>query len=125
MITTSTARGTKMSNANGSKWIRPEKRLSIYSRDGFACVYCASEDRLSLDHLQPRELGGTHDATNLVTACVSCNSARQDLPMRAWLQVLRDGGTDTDGMAVKIRKLSNTTLNLAEGKRLLAARKGA
>ena len=25
---------------NGSKWIRPEKRMAIYLRDGLACVYC-------------------------------------------------------------------------------------
>lgn len=31
-----------MSNANGSKWIRPEKRLAIYHRDGFACIYCGA-----------------------------------------------------------------------------------
>lgn len=111
-----------MSNANGSKWIRPEKRLAIYSRDGFCCVYCAAEDKLSLDHLQPRELGGNHDASNLVTCCVSCNSARQDSSMREWLKALRDQGVNTDGLAGKIRRLAVKTLNMAEGKRLLAAR---
>jgi hypothetical protein len=114
-----------MSNVHGSKWIRPAKRLAIYARDGFACVYCGSEDRLSLDHLTPREIGGTHHATNLVTSCVSCNSARRDLPMRGWLAMLRDNGVDTDGMAKKIRKLSTAPVDIALGKSLLAARKAA
>jgi HNH endonuclease len=117
-----------MSNANGAKWIRPEKRLAVYHRDGFACAYCgtALEDgaRLSLDHVLPRELGGTHEATNLVTCCVSCNSARQDLPLRSWLAVLRDGGVDTTGLAKTIRRLTNTPLDITTGKALLAARKG-
>ena len=26
--------------ANGSKWIRPDKRLAIYLRDGLACAWC-------------------------------------------------------------------------------------
>ena len=97
--------------------------LAIYARDGVCCAYCASEDRLSLDHLQPRELGGTHHETNLITACVSCNSARQDSSMRDWLQALRDRGVNTDGMAAKIRKLSQKKLDMSLGKALLRARK--
>jgi 5-methylcytosine-specific restriction endonuclease McrA len=111
-----------MSNKNGSKWIRPEKRLAIYSRDGFCCVYCRAEDKLSLDHLQPRELGGSHEATNLVTCCVSCNSARKDQAMRVWLKVLRDDGVDVNGLARRIRSLASKSLDMGEGKRLLAAR---
>lgn len=113
-----------MSNDNGSKWIRPEKRLSVYYRDGFACAYCGGEDHLSLDHLQPRELGGTHDATNLVTCCVSCNSARRDLPMREWFAMLRDHGISTAGLAAKIRRLTAKVLDITAGKALLAAKKG-
>lgn len=114
-----------MSNANGSKWIRPEKRLAIYARDGFACVYCGDEDRLSLDHLQPRELGGSHEASNLVACCVSCNSARQDSPQRAWFATLRDRGIDTSKLSAKIARLTRKPLDMATGRALLAARKGA
>lgn len=113
-----------MSNVAGSKWIRPEKRLAVYARDGFCCAYCGSEERLSLDHLTPRELGGTHHETNLVTCCVRCNSTRKDAPMRAWLQMLRDDGVNTDGMAAKVRRLTQKKLDIALGKQLLAARKG-
>lgn len=113
-----------MSNVAGSKWIRPEKRVAIYLRDGYACAYCGSESRLSLDHLRPREVGGSHDATNLVTSCVPCNSARRDLSMRSWLQVLRDRGVDTSTMARRIRQLSARKLNMPAAKALLAARKG-
>ena len=71
-------RGTK--GYQGSKWIRREKRLAIYLRDGMACCYCgaAIEDgvRLSLDHLIPYSQGGPHHESNLVTACKRCNDSR-------------------------------------------------
>ncbi len=78
-----------MSN-NGSKWCRPARRLAIYARDGFACVYCEAKGGvLTLDHVQPTELGGTHHETNLVTACFRCNSAKQAKSLRSWLAYSR------------------------------------
>lgn len=110
----------------GSKWIRQEKRLAIYHRDGFACVYCrASGDDgtlLSLDHLLACELGGTNEASNLVTCCVSCNSSKRDLTMRAWYAILRDRGVDTSAIATRIRRQIRIRLDLTEGRRLLSLR---
>jgi 5-methylcytosine-specific restriction endonuclease McrA len=63
----------------GMNWIRPEKRLAIYLRDGLACVYCGSgceRDRLTLDHLTPYSKSGSNDPSNLVTCCLTCNSTR-------------------------------------------------
>lgn len=73
-----------------SKWIRREKRLAIYQRDGHRCCYCgtdlraASPKHVHLDHLRPRVRGGSNEATNLVTACGGCNDARQDRSWRAF-----------------------------------------
>lgn len=70
----------------GQNWIMPAKRLAIYNRDGFACCYCGRgvEEEgvvLTLDHLEPYSKGGALvDATNLMTACRSCNSSRGDQP---------------------------------------------
>lgn len=75
-----TARGIENSKYQGSKWIRREKRLAIYLRDGMACVWCraAVEEgvQLSLDHLVPFSQGGSNDEANLVTCCKICNSSR-------------------------------------------------
>lgn len=64
----------------GMNWIRKEKRLAIYLRDGLACCYCgaAVEDgaKLTLDHIKPHDHGGSNEPSNLVTACHRCNSAR-------------------------------------------------
>lgn len=73
-------------HTQGSKWIRPEKRLAIYLRDRFSCCYCGRDLRhaeptmVTLDHLRPRYSGGSNEATNLVTACKTCNSARKEQP---------------------------------------------
>lgn len=110
----------------GSKWIRPERRLAIYARDGFCCAYCgmtAEEGaQLTLDHLLACELGGTNEASNLVTACLSCNSSKQDTTMRAWFEVLRDRGLDTAKIGPRIRRLVAKALDMDLGRRLLAAR---
>jgi len=68
-----------MSNkGQGSNWIRREKRVAIYARDGFACLVCGSEKSLSLDHILPRSKGGSNVARNLATLCVPCNSSKGD-----------------------------------------------
>jgi len=62
----------------GMNWIRQEKRLAIYMRDHFACCYCGAgiecgEVTLSLDHVEHK---GGNEASNLVTACLDCNSLK-------------------------------------------------
>lgn len=72
-----------------SSWIRKERRLAIYIRDSFCCQYCGRDLRgvqareMGLDHLEDLVNGGGHRGanhanSNLVLACRSCNSSRQD-----------------------------------------------
>ncbi len=71
-------------------WIRPEKRLAIYLRDGFRCVYClvdlhdADPRDITLDHIKCQADGGDNSEGNLVTACRSCNSSRRSLPLAVY-----------------------------------------
>ena len=113
---------------NGSKWIRPARRQAIYNRDGFCCVYClASAEEgasLTLDHILSRELGGTHESSNLLTCCLSCNSQKQDMSTRAWFAVLRDKGVDTSKLSKRIARQSARELDMEEGHRLVALRHG-
>ena len=73
----------KRLNGKGSGWITRKRRLAIYLRDGFKCVYCtadltqANPREVTLDHIKPRCKGGSHKAKNLITACITCNSQRQ------------------------------------------------
>ncbi len=48
-------------------------RFNLFLRDGFTCVYCASPDELTFDHVIPRRLGGKTNWTNIVAACTKCN----------------------------------------------------
>jgi 5-methylcytosine-specific restriction endonuclease McrA len=102
-----------LSNPHGHHWIRDAKRQAIYARDGHRCVYCGAGDhgsRLTLDHLHPRALGGTNDASNLVTACLSCNSQRQSVVIRGWFRILRARGIDTDKIGARIKRLTRRPL---------------
>jgi len=76
--------GIRRENWNGSNWIRKDKRLAIYLRDQFRCIYCnrnlanvPARDR-TLDHVVPVASGGDNEPTNLVTCCTRCNERKGD-----------------------------------------------
>ena len=104
------------------QWIRTEKRLAIYVRDSFRCCYCGADLRhaapadITLDHLLPRSSGGTNEASNLVTACRSCNSSHQDRP---WVDYATGGARD------RIEQLRREPLNLALAKAILSGEQAA
>lgn len=56
---------------------RPRVKLTkreVLRRDDYTCQYCGQKTtHLTIDHVIPRHLGGTHDWSNLVAACPSCN----------------------------------------------------
>lgn len=106
-----------MSNRHGMHWIRDDKRQAIYHRDGDACVWCGSRESLTLDHLTPRDRGGTNDADNLVTACHPCNSERQHRPLEEW--------STSEQRAEVVRRALFVEIDREEGKRRVAARKAA
>lgn len=98
----------KRLNGKGSGWITKTERLAIYLRDSFTCAYCgrdlsqAHPREVSLDHLTPQVSGGDHRCTNLITACLSCNSRRQHLP---WFEYATGGAVD------RIKKLRRRVPN--------------
>lgn len=91
----------------GSNWIRRTRRTALYRRDSYACVYCGRSAIdgmvLTLDHVLPCELGGDNANGNLVTACLSCNSAKQDLTLREFAAYLADTGLDPRGTVRRVR----------------------
>ncbi len=56
---------------------RPRVKLTrreIFRRDNYTCQYCGRKvNNLTIDHVLPRHMGGTHTWTNVVAACPSCN----------------------------------------------------
>ena len=112
-------------------WIRKEKRLAIYLRDGLACCYCGQsiEDgaKLTLDHLKPYSKGGSNDATNLVTCCALCNSKRGNRTVKAFAAgVAHYSGQPTEAVRILafIAKTTRRTLDMNAATELIAARGG-
>jgi 5-methylcytosine-specific restriction endonuclease McrA len=52
-------------------------RKEVLDRDYWTCHYCGQEAN-TVDHLIPISKGGTDEATNMVAACVKCNSGKRD-----------------------------------------------
>lgn len=68
-------------------------RRNIYARDTNHCQYCGKKfptSELTLDHIVPRTQGGKSSWTNLVCACVACNSRKGGrTPHEAHMKLLR------------------------------------
>lgn len=57
------------------------RRFEMLRRDNFACRYCGAKApfvELHIDHVIPRNHGGTDDEWNMTTACISCNLGKSD-----------------------------------------------
>lgn len=67
-----------------SKWY--SLREEVFKRDGRMCVYCGSADSLECDHITPVSRGGTHDVSNLATACFTCNRSKGSKRLEDWVR---------------------------------------
>jgi 5-methylcytosine-specific restriction endonuclease McrA len=93
-------RGKTAGNANqGSNWITRRRRIAIYDRDGWCCVWCTGEvfrphgtahrnTDATLDHLRPRSEEGAHETRNLITCCLGCNRLRGNMTASAFAMVI-------------------------------------
>jgi hypothetical protein len=115
-------------------WLRQDKRLAIYLRDGLACMYCGHsvEDgaALSLDHVKPWSEGGSNSERNLVTCCQKCNSSRGNRPAAEFADAVAgyvNHGVTGESIMAAIR--SNTRKSLKpyreEAKELITRRGSA
>jgi 5-methylcytosine-specific restriction endonuclease McrA len=78
------------------KFVKPEVRLTrrnLYARDKNKCQYCGkrfSATELTLDHIVPRVQGGANSWSNLVCACLRCNTRKGGrTPKQARMQLIR------------------------------------
>ncbi len=113
----------------GMNWIRQEKRLALYLRDGLACCWCGAtvEDgaKLTLDHCQPHSKGGSNQADNLITSCARCNSSRGDRPMAVFARAVAeylDHGITAKEILTHINNTRKRQLPKDEAKTLIARR---
>lgn len=56
-------------------------KRAVFQRDAYRCQYCGLQDlALTIDHVQPRSMGGVSSWTNVVTACKECNNRKGNRP---------------------------------------------
>ena len=118
----------------GMNWITQHKRLAIYLRDGLACAYCGEsvEDGagLTLDHVLAVIAGGTNHEANLVTACMRCNSSKNDRPSATFAKAVAayiNHGLEAKQITAHVATCVARSLKpyLVEAKRLIAERGSA
>jgi 5-methylcytosine-specific restriction endonuclease McrA len=54
-------------------------RINVFRRDNFTCQFCRDQPgvpNLTFDHVLPRAQGGKTTWSNIVTACLPCNSRK-------------------------------------------------
>jgi 5-methylcytosine-specific restriction endonuclease McrA len=56
----------------------PYSKKNIMTRDNYTCAYCGSNEELTIDHIIPICQGGKSTFENCVTACFSCNNAKNN-----------------------------------------------
>ena len=75
-------------------------RYEILKRAKFHCELCgisADEKALEVDHIVPRNSGGTDDLSNLQALCYSCNAMKRDRDDTDFRQVAESYGDREDG----------------------------
>lgn len=117
-----------MSHNVGMDWIRLHKRMAIYHRDEFDCVWCQmmfplpeNGYGLSIDHVDP--FGG-NEPENLVTCCRWCNSAKLDFSLHKWTERLNwMYGVLRAEVLERVRVQVAKPLDMQEGYRLAKLRR--
>jgi 5-methylcytosine-specific restriction endonuclease McrA len=57
-----------------------KNRKITLEQNSYLCHYCNGPANTA-DHIVPVSQGGGHELSNLLPACISCNSTRQDKTM--------------------------------------------
>lgn len=104
-----------------SRRIPDEVRETVFARDNYTCVRCGSKslEDLTLDHIFPYSMGGTHVVTNLRTLCKSCNSSRPVAGQALIDDLARDGYTLED-----MQRICIPVHTCGEGKEIKIGREG-
>jgi len=64
------------------------KVIQIAHRDGVGCLYCNSKiiNVLTIDHIVPRDRGGSNNIKNLAFACKQCNSVKSNMLLTEFIK---------------------------------------
>jgi hypothetical protein len=119
-------------NWQGMNWIRQEKRLAIYLRDGLSCCYCGEAVEngatLALDHVKPVIKGGSNHHSNLVTACTRCNLSKNARSVKKFAEATAEylnHGITAEQILAHVRKQVKMDLPMDDAKKLIERRGSA
>lgn len=74
-----------------------EDWIQVLSEQKNKCCYCGTEftEEIppTIDHKTPLSRGGSHDISNIVVACRTCNSKKWTKTYEEFIQVIRNPGT--------------------------------
>jgi 5-methylcytosine-specific restriction endonuclease McrA len=99
-------------------------RRAVFARDHFACQYCGSKAE-SIDHVIPRSRGGLHVWENIVAACRSCNTRKENRsPREAGLTLRSKPAAPQEGLwlLVAVGEIHPTWMPYLNGMKGLAER---
>lgn len=77
-------RRAKIKNSSGYGVTKKEWEWVVNMFNG-RCAYCGKEGKMQMEHVDPINRGGSHDISNIVPACKSCNSSKHDKSVREFL----------------------------------------
>jgi len=79
-------------------------KRNVLVRDGHRCQYCGRRQpasRLTVDHVVPRSRGGRSTWTNVVAACMECNTRKGGkLPWEVGMKLVRPPGVPRKNPAI-------------------------
>lgn len=64
--------------------ITPEQWLALCVEYHDRCAYCFAKTPLTMDHFVSLAQGGANDISNIVPACLQCNSGKQAHTFLLW-----------------------------------------
>lgn len=87
----------------------PFSKKNVMVRDGFRCVYCGTTtERLTIDHVRPKSLGGKSTFENCVTSCKDCNNKKGNQTCREvkmWPKTKLVAPTISEFLMMKVKSL--------------------
>jgi hypothetical protein len=95
---------------------------NLFRRDNYSCQYCGRHvseldvwEKLTRDHIIPKDRGGPDIWTNVVTACSTCNHNKSNrTPEEAAIKLRTKPSAPSTWVIRGKNKLSNEQLELAE-----------
>lgn len=77
-------RRARKKNAKGNG-VTDKQWQKIQKEYGYLCAYCNQKKPLEMDHIIPLSGGGRHEIENIVPACKSCNSSKNNSSLLTFL----------------------------------------